>query len=43
VAVTDPSGIVLATRQLVVLNAASTQIGTAQNPVLVVVSDGVFL
>ena len=43
VAVTDPSGIVLATRQLVVLNAASTRIGTAQNPVLVVVSDGVFL
>ena len=43
VAVTDPSGIVLATRQLVVLNAASTRIGTVQNPLLVVVSDGVFL
>lgn len=43
VAVTDSSGNQLATRQLVVLNAASTRIGTAQNPLLVVVSEGVFL
>jgi len=43
VAVTDSSGNVLATRQLVVLNAASTRIGTAQNPALVVVNAGVFL
>ena len=42
-AVTDSSGTVLSTRQLVMLNAASTRIGTAQNPVLVVVSEGVFL
>jgi hypothetical protein len=43
VAVTDSLGTVLATRQLVVLNAASTHMGTVQNPVLVVVSEGVFL
>lgn len=43
VAVTDSSGNVLATRKLVVLNAASTRIGTAQNPVIVVVNESVFL
>jgi hypothetical protein len=43
VAVTDSAGTVLTTRQLVVLNAASTHIGTAQNPVVVVVSDVVHL
>jgi hypothetical protein len=43
VAVTDSSGTVWATRQLVVLNATSTRIGTAQSPMLVVVSENVII
>jgi hypothetical protein len=43
VAVTDSSGNVLATRQLVVLNAATTRIGTAQNPLIVVVNELILL
>lgn len=43
VTIVDSSGVQLATRQLVVLNAPSTRIGTVTNPVIVVVSEGVFI
>ena len=42
VTVRDPLGNVLATRQLVVLNAQGTHLGTAQHPIIVAVNPNVY-